>query len=330
MRLPGSSIVVNGINDCMPKISILIPAYNVERYVARSLDSVISQTFNDLEVIVVDDGSTDGTLAVLHEYAGKDPRIKVVVHPENCGVLWTRKTCVEASSGDYLMFVDSDDALKPDACDRLYSEAIGNEADMVVAGYEFRSNGGGRESHSNVMNYGSSSYGVAKAMLKNELSRYVWGRLFQRRLLVDNPPDYQKHINLGDDLIVSFHVARFVRKAVCIPDILYEYYQNSSSLSHVFSPVLIRDNVRMLRQSIELSSAISGELRVMAEKSAIKRIHALIKKRKGVDRRLVMRVVKEEGVSQLFSFKSLLSHLGLRKGLTYYLVTKTDFFSKMA
>ena len=326
----GSYMDLNKISDCMPKISVLIPAYNVERYVARCLESVLGQTFEDIEVIVVNDCSTDGTRGVVQEFVSRDPRVKLIDHEENYGVLWARKTLIEASEGEYLMFVDADDAIKPNACERLYSEAIENKADLVAGGYEFRSTGGGRESCVNVLNYGSSSYGVAKAMLKNELSRYVWGRLFQRRLFVDNPLDYQKHLNLGEDLLISFQAARFVRKAVCIPDILYEYFENSTSLSHVFSPDLIRDNVKVLLKTVDLTSEIGSDLAVMAETSAIKRIHALIKKRGGRDRKTVMNIVKEEGALPLFSFKSLVNHLGLRKGFTYYLVTRSDFFSRMS
>ena len=326
----GSYMAQNKISDCMPKISVLIPAYNVERYVARCLDSVIGQTFPDLEIIIVNDGSTDGTASIIDEYAARDSRIQVINHPENCGLMWARKTGVEASTGDYLMFVDSDDALKPEACERLYSVAVRSEADLVISGYEFCGSGGDKKSYINVLDNGSSSYGLAKAMLKGTTTKYVWGRIFERRLLVYSPPDYKKHLNLGEDLLISFQAARFVRKAVCIPDILYEYFENSTSLSHVFSPDLIRDNVKVLLKTVDLTSEIGSDLAVMAETSAIKRIHALIKKRGGRDRKTVMNIVKEEGALPLFSFKSLVNHLGLRKGFTYYLVTRSDFFSRMS
>jgi len=314
----------------MPKISVLIPAYNVERYVARCLDSVISQTFDNLEIIVVDDASTDNTPEILYDYAKRDERIRIVRHAENSGILWVRKTGVEASTGDYIMFVDSDDALKNNACERLYSAAIETRSDLVIAGYEFCSYGGGRTQHINVSDNISSSYDLFKAMLNNHITKYVWGRIFKRGLLVECPPEYQKNINLGEDLIISFHVARFVEKATCIPDILYEYYENKASVSHVYSPDLIRDNIKALLKTVELSAAVGEDLRGLAETQAIKRIHALIKKREGEDRRLVMSILEDEGASRLFSFKSLLSHLGIRKGITYYLVTRFNYFSKIA
>ncbi|MBR1926518.1 MAG: glycosyltransferase family 2 protein [Bacteroidales bacterium] len=312
----------------MPKISVLIPAYNVERYIARCLDSVIGQTLGDLEIIIVNDGSTDGTSRVLGEYAARDSRIRVINHPENLGLLWARKTGVEASTGDYLMFVDSDDALKPYACEKLYTAAVANNADLVIAVAEFCYSDVVRTPSGSALSYGSDSYGVTKAMLNNECSKYVWGKLYERRLLVDNPPEYQKNLNLGEDLVISFHVSRYLRKAICIPDVLYEYYQNDVSLSHVLSPALIRDNVKVLLKTVELSSSAGPDLRKQGEMSAIKRIHALIKK--GGGRKLIMDIASEEGASPLFSFRSLVSHLGLWKGLTYYLVTRSDFFAKMA
>lgn len=95
------------------KISVIIPVYNVENYLRDCLDSVLYQTFEPYEIIVVDDGSTDGSGAVCDEYAGKDPRIRVV-HGRNRGLSAARNTGIELASGDYFAFLDSDDQLHPD------------------------------------------------------------------------------------------------------------------------------------------------------------------------------------------------------------------------
>lgn len=320
---------IRGAFDHMPKISVLIPAYNVERYIVRCLDSVIRQTLADIEIVIVNDRSTDGTAAIIDEYAARDSRIKVINHPENCGLLWTRKTCVEASSGDYLMFVDSDDALKLDACEKLYSQAVANDADLVIAGAEFCYSDGMRVPKRSTLNYGSDGFGVAKAMLKNESLKYVWGKLYQRRLLVESHVEYQKGLNLGEDLIISFTVARIVGKAICIPDVVYEYYENYTSLSRVYSEKLARDNIVVLLKTIDLTSAISGDLRELSEVRAVKRFHALIKKRKVKNRHFVVNTLKELDALSLVSFKSLTSLLGFRKGMAYYLVFHSDFASKL-
>ena len=97
----------------MPKISVIIPVYDTEEFLSRCLDSVLCQTHRDLEVILIDDGSTDASGALCDEYAEKDTRIQVI-HQENSGSSAARNTGLEAACGDYIGFVDSDDWLEPD------------------------------------------------------------------------------------------------------------------------------------------------------------------------------------------------------------------------
>ncbi|MCD8367515.1 MAG: glycosyltransferase [Clostridiales bacterium] len=101
-----------------PVVSVIIPVYNVERYLAQCLDSVLSQTLENIEVICVDDGSTDSSRQTVIEYAKRDPRIVPILHEENLGTAQTRKDGVAASTGRYIMFVDGDDTIVPEACER--------------------------------------------------------------------------------------------------------------------------------------------------------------------------------------------------------------------
>ena len=318
----------------MPKISVLIPAYNVEKYIARCLDSVIAQTFRDIEIIIVNDGSTDGTAAIIDEYAARDSRIKVINHPENCGLMWVRKTCVEASSGDYLMFVDSDDAVKPNACERLYSTAIETGADLVVAGYEHLKCNGRRVPFSSELKYGSSSYGFTKAMLENDLRRYLWSKLYERRLFVDDPLEYFKHFNLGEDQVISYQIARNVRNAVCIPDLIYEYYEYRVSLSNADLTIpksrkLASDYLFMQAMTVKMVYKIDPELAYLAETLAIKAVRTQINAGKGNSRKVFMEIVDCQGLTSLFSIPSLFRHLGVWKGFTFFLATRIDLMSKL-
>ena len=104
----------------MPKISVLIPVYNVSSYLAECLNSIINQTEKDIEIICVEDGSTDNSLQILQEYAQKDSRIHVIIHSENMGLCQTRKDAVHAATGQFCIFVDSDDFLSLDTCEKLY------------------------------------------------------------------------------------------------------------------------------------------------------------------------------------------------------------------
>lgn len=115
-------------------LSVVIPAYNIDNYLGKCLDSILAQTFQDYEVIVVDDGSTDGTPNVCDEYAKKDTRIRVV-HKENEGVSVARNTGIDLANGEYFLFFDGDDFMEPYTMEELYRVAKEQQADTVVYGY---------------------------------------------------------------------------------------------------------------------------------------------------------------------------------------------------
>ena len=96
-----------------PKISVLVPAYNVAPWIGSTLDSILSQTYQNLEVIVVDDGSTDETAGILERYAARDERV-VIVHQPNAGLVAARETGIANATGEYVTFVDGDDTIEPD------------------------------------------------------------------------------------------------------------------------------------------------------------------------------------------------------------------------
>ena len=105
-------------------VSVIVPVYNTERYLAKCLDSIIAQTMRDIEIICVDDGSTDSSLEILTAYAGKDARIRVI-HKENGGLVSARKAGIKAARGTYIGYVDSDDWIEPRMYERLYECAAG-------------------------------------------------------------------------------------------------------------------------------------------------------------------------------------------------------------
>ena len=121
------------------KISIIIPIYNTEKHLRKCLDSVINQTLHDIEIICVNDGSSDGSAGILKEYANKDKRIKIF-YKENAGLVAARKTGIELATGAYVGFVDSDDWVEPDMFEKLYNRAAQYEADLVTCGYYLEGN----------------------------------------------------------------------------------------------------------------------------------------------------------------------------------------------
>lgn len=120
----------------MIKVSVLIPAYNVEPYIRECLDSVLGQTLKELEIICVDDASTDGTLSILREYEAADPRIQVYCHDRNLGQSCGRNLALSHASGEYVYMLDADDKIVPEALEELYMQCLADRLD--VAGFETR------------------------------------------------------------------------------------------------------------------------------------------------------------------------------------------------
>lgn len=117
----------------MPKVSVIIPVYNVEEYLRECLDSVVNQTLQDIEIICVNDGSPDNSLAILEEYAKKDERIRIIEHEKNKGLGPARNTGIDNVNGDYIFFLDSDDYVKNDVIEKLYDKITETNSDLVFS-----------------------------------------------------------------------------------------------------------------------------------------------------------------------------------------------------
>ena len=118
----------------MPQISVIVPVYNVEKYLNRCVESILSQTFKDFELLLIDDGSTDNSGSICDEYEKKDCRIKVI-HKPNSGPSDARNVGIELAIGKYILFVDSDDWVSNDLLDFLYKLIVKNNADIALSGY---------------------------------------------------------------------------------------------------------------------------------------------------------------------------------------------------
>ena len=115
----------------MPKVSVVIPVYNVEKYLGECLDSVLRQTLNEIEIICVDDGSTDGSAAILQKYAAADPRIRLISQA-NAGLSAARNAGMDAATGKYIYFLDSDDYISADAMEKCFSICERDDLDQLV------------------------------------------------------------------------------------------------------------------------------------------------------------------------------------------------------
>ena len=215
-----------------PLISIIVPVYNVEKYIERCIDSILAQTYTNFELILVDDGTPDNSGKICDEYALRDSRIKVF-HEINKGPMWARKIGYMAAIGDYITFCDSDDLLPNNSIQILYEKALETDADIVSGDMQLLFDNGSTKSFSSNLSYGNDKSGVFHALLCNEYSHNLCGKLFRANLLQNyNYITLDNHTN-GEDGMLFYQVIEHVNKVEHVNKNVYIYYQNSQSSTHV-------------------------------------------------------------------------------------------------
>lgn len=214
-----------------PKVSILVPIYNVEKYLKRCIDSVLSQDFTDYELILVDDGSPDKCPQICDEYAKKDSRIRVV-HKENGGLVSARLAGLAVSKGKYILHVDSDDWLMPHAISTLYDYAKQGDYD-IVRGCNRRVYDDGSFTIERGYFYkgevlGSEQY--LEKVITVEFETYLWGALYKRELFSKETFEPILKISIGEDWLTNIAIGGKVNRVLCVEDVMYNYYISSNSM----------------------------------------------------------------------------------------------------
>lgn len=202
-----------------PDVSIIIPVHNVEQYLSRCIDSVLSQTFANWELLLVDDGSTDKSSSLCDEYKLKDVRIRVF-HKENGGVSSARNMGLDYAKGEWISFVDSDDYLEPNMYEVMYAGTQCAPVDVVYCDYfQCFNNGKIRE---NVAVYDSDKRERLRAFLLKGWP-VVWNKLYRRSFLEKNDITFQSKYNFCEDMLFTFEVLYHSNEALHIAQALYNY-----------------------------------------------------------------------------------------------------------
>lgn len=215
----------------MPKVSILIPVYNVEKYIDACLQSILKQSFTDFEAIIVIDGSEDSSANICEKYAKIDSRFKVI-YQENAGLAGARNTCIEAASGDYFAFVDSDDFISEKYIENLYDIATDKDAQVVACGRNELFDSGKiitnyRLSFSNQILNSTSAIRALNCYSSFDMS--MWGKLFSANLFSDIHFPVGK---LSEDQFVCFKLLSKASRIYYISDCLYYYRRRQSSITN--------------------------------------------------------------------------------------------------
>lgn len=233
----------------MPAISIIIPVYNTEKYLKECLDSVIAQTFSDWELIIVDDGSTDGSPQICEEYASRDERINVI-HKANGGFSSARNAGLDASKGDYLFFIDSDDIIRPNTLDHLFKNAIDNNCLISSACYIY-SSVPTFPTQKNLKVYTIDSHHVISNVLyqKNNFDNCVWNKLIKFELF----NDLQFNDCWFEDLDIFYKLYNRANRIVVSNHITYFYRKHDASFIHSWNPGRI-DIIQVVDRLVEYIS----------------------------------------------------------------------------
>lgn len=211
------------------KISVIIPVYNVEEYLARCLESVIENTYKNLEIICVDDGSTDNCNKILHEFAAKDNRIKVI-KKENGGLSSARNTGLRYCSGEFISFVDSDDWIHPLHFEILLKTQNKFNSDIVISNLESVSEKNEYETIS-IENISVNELSLEQIYSNHDTKSYVTGRLFRRSIIADTL--FPEGIVLEDAIFNAIVMCKpKTLNVVHIPVSMYYYFQRPTSLVH--------------------------------------------------------------------------------------------------
>lgn len=201
------------------KVSVIVAVYNTSAYLRQCLDSIEAQSFRELECVIIDDGSTDGSGAICDEYAERNPIFKVL-HKPNGGLASARQAGLDMARGEYVIVCDGDDWVEPEMYGTLYEKVANSGADIAICGYWREYRNGACEK----VIFGSG--GKPRRDCHGFLNEYLsgsWNKLVRRSLLVDNGLSYERGIDMGEDLLMNYKIAKTDPLWINVPVALYHY-----------------------------------------------------------------------------------------------------------
>ena len=213
---------------CNVKISIIVPVFNVEKYLAECLNSLINQTLKDIEIICVDDGSTDSSPLILEEFHNKDERVKII-RQENSGVSVARNNGIAIAQGEYIGFVDSDDWVDKDFFEKLYNASQKYDVDIAVGDFYRR----GKILKTKRLKYKKEKVFITPADKMKAVYapkyNYVWNKIYRRESLLKINIPFEEN-RYYEDIIWLVQVIYFLNGLVTVPNTFYHYRKNEGSI----------------------------------------------------------------------------------------------------
>lgn len=210
----------------MQNISIIVPLYNASSYLHHSLDTLLYQPFHDIEIILVDDGSTDESPAICDEYASKDGRIKVF-HEVHSGVANSRQVGLDNAHGDYILYIDADDVVGSDMISDMYHKAVEENADMVICDYQELTHDG--EIYRKQEPTALEGAAVLNDILNGKIYGALWNKMMRRDWLMKTNASFPQELTMREDLIFLSQCLPYARKIAYIAKANYGYERRNTS-----------------------------------------------------------------------------------------------------
>lgn len=245
------------------KYSIIVPVYNVEHYLSRCVDSILTQNYQNFELILIDDGSTDNSPKICDHYATIDSKV-CVIHSENFGVSIARNLGLKKASGDYIIFVDSDDLIRKDMLEILSDKLLSHNTDIVLWGFSLFD---GKKTYSDCIP-DSEEIKISDLEIFPEWFNAPWSKAYKRTFLLENDITFPEKISLAEDMYFSYMCFSKIESLVFIQQCLYMYFSTrKDSACNTITVNKINDEIK----SIKLLETRLDSKESVFEKSLIER-----------------------------------------------------------
>ena len=306
-----------------PLISIIIPCFNAEKTLEKCLESVVQQSYANLEIIIIDDGSTDETSLIYNKFQSNDERI-LVLKQQNSGVSKARNTGVKAATGDYICFVDSDDWAELNYCSELYSLLVGENADISIVEASYEDENGNVLCSKPISDEKIFDGNRALVLLleDQEIQSHPWGKLFKADLLKN--VHFPENLKCFEDYSTLFKIFNKAVKVVKSNEKLYHYIQREDSLSHNLSPATAYEFFLAIMEVFEFwrNSAKVGD-RNKIIKNIVRKLLMVLKR---ITRNTKEDEMKSEKDEIRRAFNSFLKYSATDIGLEYYFYLRLYYY----
>lgn len=286
------------------KISIIVPAYKVEEYLDRCIESIVNQTYENLEIILVDDGSPDNCPAICDSWAQKDSRVKVI-HKENGGVSSARNAALDIASGDYIGFVDSDDWIEPDMYEILMKNAEEYDAEISrCAGffdYDDRSESFSETESVTIL----EGRELVKSIVSDSSYANLWTGIYSKNLFAS--VRFDSDIAVGEDWLMNYLLNKAANRKVIVKEHKYHYVQRQSSALHSDGAKRYSDMIKVVNifWNNEFSNGFKAELSGVYSKFIIDYFNCVIRSNTKDDKTKAMRDDLRSKIKKLCGISNL-------------------------